>query len=67
MVLKVLSYFILVHMVVYKRYPNCFYLIFAGVVETGLFVNMAERAFFGCADGSVLEKTVPSSSKTSKQ
>jgi len=38
-----------------------------GVVETGLFVNMAERAFFGCADGSVLEKTVPSSSKTSKQ
>lgn len=30
-----------------------------GVVETGLFVNMAERAFFGYADGSVKEKTCP--------
>lgn len=24
-----------------------------GVVETGLFINMAEKAFFGMADGSV--------------
>lgn len=28
-----------------------------GVVDTGLFVDMADRAFFGYADGSVKEKT----------
>jgi len=26
----------------------------AGVIETGLFVNMAIRAYFGMEDGSVL-------------
>ncbi|XP_044730191.1 ribose-5-phosphate isomerase [Chrysoperla carnea] len=29
-----------------------------GVVETGLFVNMATKVYFGLADGSVLEKEV---------
>lgn len=28
-----------------------------GVLETGLFVNMAEKAYFGLADGSVTEKS----------
>lgn len=28
-----------------------------GVVETGLFVNMAERAYFGLNDGSVCERS----------
>lgn len=27
-----------------------------GVIETGLFINMAEKAFFGMADGSVKEQ-----------
>lgn len=27
-----------------------------GVVETGLFINMAKKAFFGMADGSVKEQ-----------
>ena len=26
---------------------------FLGVVETGLFINMAEKVYFGSADGSV--------------
>lgn len=30
-----------------------------GVLETGLFVNMAMKAYFGMADGSVTEKTKP--------
>lgn len=29
-----------------------------GVVETGLFLNMAEKAFFGMPDGSVKEQTL---------
>lgn len=29
-----------------------------GVVETGLFVKMAEKAYFGMADGSVTERGV---------
>lgn len=29
-----------------------------GVVETGLFVNMAERAYFGQSNGSVTERGV---------
>lgn len=28
-----------------------------GVVETGLFINMAEKAFFGMPDGSVKEQS----------
>lgn len=28
-----------------------------GVIETGLFINMAEKAFFGMLDGSVKEQT----------
>ena len=35
--------------------------IVAGVVETGLFVNMAERAYFGQPDGTVTSRTVPAS------
>lgn len=31
-------------------------LLIPGVVETGLFVNMAERAYFGMADGAVKEQ-----------
>lgn len=27
-----------------------------GVVETGLFVNMAQRAYFGQSDGTVIER-----------
>jgi len=30
-----------------------------GVLETGLFVNMARKAYFGNADGSVVEKVKP--------
>ena len=29
-----------------------------GIVESGLFVRMAEKAFFGQADGSVTSRTV---------
>ena len=29
-----------------------------GVVDTGLFIGMAKKAYFGLADGSVLEKDV---------
>lgn len=29
-----------------------------GVIETGLFINMAEKAYFGMADGSIEEKEV---------
>ena len=29
------------------------YLLYSGVVETGLFVNMAHHVYFGLADGSV--------------
>ena len=29
-----------------------------GVVENGLFVNMACKAYFGMSDGSVMEQTV---------
>lgn len=29
-----------------------------GVVETGLFINMAQKAYFGQADGSVQEHAV---------
>lgn len=28
-----------------------------GVIETGLFINMAEKAFFGMPDGSVKEQS----------
>lgn len=28
-----------------------------GVVETGLFIDMAEKAFFGMSDGNVKEQT----------
>lgn len=28
-----------------------------GVIETGLFINMAKKAFFGMPDGSVKERT----------
>jgi ribose 5-phosphate isomerase len=31
---------------------------FAGVVETGLFVNMATKVFYGTADGAVKEHKV---------
>jgi ribose 5-phosphate isomerase A len=30
-----------------------------GIIETGLFINMAEIAFFGNADGSVVSREVP--------
>ena len=30
-----------------------------GVLETGLFVNMAQKAYFGLEDGTVLEKSKP--------
>lgn len=29
-----------------------------GVIDTGLFIGMASKAYFGMADGSVVEKTV---------
>lgn len=29
-----------------------------GVVDTGLFIGMAKKAYFGMADGSVVEKEV---------
>jgi len=29
-----------------------------GVIETGLFINMAEKAFFGMPDGSVKEQSL---------
>lgn len=29
-----------------------------GVIDTGLFIGMAKKAYFGMADGSVLEKDV---------
>lgn len=29
-----------------------------GVVENGLFVGMARKAYFGMSDGSVMERTV---------
>jgi ribose 5-phosphate isomerase A len=29
-----------------------------GVVDTGLFIGMAKKAYFGLADGSVLEKEI---------
>lgn len=29
-----------------------------GVVETGLFVNMAQRAYFGLIDGTVRERSI---------
>lgn len=35
---------------------NCKLLLIPGVVETGLFVNMASKAYFGLADGSVKER-----------
>ncbi len=31
----------------------------AGVIETGLFVGMAERAYFGMPDGSVTSRAAP--------
>lgn len=34
-----------------------------GVIETGLFLNMAEKAFFGMSDGSVKEQKSPNSMK----
>lgn len=30
----------------------------SGVVDTGLFIGMAKKAYFGMADGSVVEKDV---------
>ena len=38
-----------------------FFAAVVGVVETGLFVNMAERAYFGQPDGTVTSRTVPAS------
>lgn len=32
---------------------------FAGVVDTGLFINMAERVYFGMQDGSVNVREKP--------
>lgn len=36
-----------------------------GVVEVGLFCGMAEKAFFGQADGSFTVRTAPSASPQS--
>lgn len=30
----------------------------SGVVDTGLFIGMAKKAYFGMSDGSVVEKEV---------
>ena len=38
-------------------HPRVFIYTILGVLETGLFVNMAEKAYFGLADGSVTEKS----------
>lgn len=35
------------------------YVSLSGVVETGLFVGMAERAYFGMEDGSVQIRDAP--------
>ena len=35
-------------------------LLFLGVIETGLFVNMAYKAYFGMPDGSVESRLAPS-------
>lgn len=37
------------HIVVY----TCYYQYHTGVVETGLFIKMVEKVYFGSADGSV--------------
>ena len=42
-----------VHQMVVVKSPVSFFSIIIGVVETGLFVNMAECAIFGQMDGTV--------------
>lgn len=37
---------------------------FVGVVETGLFIGMASKAYFGNADGSVKVRSKPTLSTT---
>lgn len=29
-----------------------------GVIETGLFIRLAQKAYFGCADGTVCERSI---------
>jgi len=46
-------------LLVFIKYGSgALYFFFAGVVETGLFVNMATKVFYGTADGAVKEHKI---------